>query len=124
MLTPTNTIVNCYAPNSVATEEDKDNSYSELEAAAGKEMSYYKYICVDFKSLVGNGSDGNWRLRRHGNEARNENDFRLLDLMFSCNQFHGNSVFQKPQHSSEPGKVLKDKLIRSWTTSSQTKDIV
>ncbi|EYC38177.1 hypothetical protein Y032_0737g1949 [Ancylostoma ceylanicum] len=92
------TIVNCYAPNSVASEEDKDNFYAELESVVEKEKSYYMYICGDFNALVGNGSDGNWRLGRHGNETRNDNGFRLLDLMSSCNLFHGNSIFEKPQH--------------------------
>ncbi|EYC30867.1 hypothetical protein Y032_0004g1819 [Ancylostoma ceylanicum] len=70
------TIVNCYGPNSVASKEDKDNFYAELEAVVKKEKSYYKYICGDFNALVGNGSDGNWRLGRHGNATRNDNGFR------------------------------------------------
>ncbi|EYC22774.1 hypothetical protein Y032_0016g2938 [Ancylostoma ceylanicum] len=91
------TVVSCYAPNSVASKEDKDNFYTELEATVKKEKSYHKYICGDFNALVGNGSDGNWRLDRHGNEVRNDNGLRLLDLS-SCNLFHGNSIFEKPQH--------------------------
>ncbi|KIH59292.1 endonuclease/exonuclease/phosphatase family protein [Ancylostoma duodenale] len=73
-------IVNSYAPNSIASEEDKDNFYTELEAVVRKEKSYYKHICGDFNALVGNGGDGNWRLGRHGNGIRNDNGFGLLDL--------------------------------------------
>ncbi|KIH42571.1 hypothetical protein ANCDUO_27444, partial [Ancylostoma duodenale] len=83
--------LNCYALNSVASEEDKDNFYSELEAVIRKEKSYYKYTCGDFNAVVENGSDGNWRLGRHGNEIRNDNGFRLLDLI-SANTEHTESM--------------------------------
>ncbi|KIH57894.1 hypothetical protein ANCDUO_11910 [Ancylostoma duodenale] len=41
------TILNCYAPNSVASEEDKDNFYSELEEVIRKGKSYYKKANTD-----------------------------------------------------------------------------
>ncbi|KIH55112.1 hypothetical protein ANCDUO_14735 [Ancylostoma duodenale] len=50
------TILNCYAPNSVASEEAEDNFNSELGAIVKKEKSY-KYICRDFNALIGNGSE-------------------------------------------------------------------
>ncbi|EYB85744.1 hypothetical protein Y032_0292g1594 [Ancylostoma ceylanicum] len=114
------TIVICYAPNSVASEENEDNFYTVLEATVKKEKFYYRYICGDFNALVGNGSDGNWRLGRHGNEARNDNGLRLLDLMSSC--------FMETQSSRSPntdvglGKVRMDKLTQNWITSSRTED--
>ncbi|EYB93987.1 hypothetical protein Y032_0177g621 [Ancylostoma ceylanicum] len=116
------TIVNCYAPNSVASEEDKDNFYTELEATVKKEKSYYKYICGDFNALVGNGSDGNWRLGRHGNEARNDNGLRLLDLMSSCNLFMETQTSRSPNIDVGLEKVRMDKLTRNWITSSRTED--
>ena len=88
-------IINCYALTSAAEEEEKEEFYSDLESTITEEKSYYKYICGDLNGTVGNGRDGNRRIGNHGNEEKNENGFRVLDIIFSCNLYHGNSLFKK-----------------------------
>ncbi|KAK6048082.1 endonuclease/exonuclease/phosphatase family protein, partial [Cooperia oncophora] len=43
-------IINCYAPTSAATDEEKDAFYKELEEMIKRERSYYKYVVGDFNA--------------------------------------------------------------------------
>ncbi|KAK6039980.1 hypothetical protein COOONC_22515, partial [Cooperia oncophora] len=45
-------IINCYAPTSAATDEEKDAFYKELEEMIKRERSYYKYVVGDFNAVI------------------------------------------------------------------------
>ncbi|VDO52116.1 unnamed protein product [Haemonchus placei] len=61
-----------------------------------KEKSYYKYVVGDFNAVVGTNCTGDWRLGPHGFGDRAENGELLLNLLYACRLFHGNSMFEKP----------------------------
>lgn len=89
-------IINGYAPTSVASEEEREEFYQLLENTVLAERCYYKFVVGDFNAIVGNNSDDSCRLGPHGFHRRNDNGERLVDLLSACRLFHGNSLFEKP----------------------------
>lgn len=112
----TNTMVRRYAPNYIASEEDKDWFFSDLDAADKNDMSSHKYTCSNFYALVGNVTEfGEWVDK---GEHRNDNIFRLL-----CP--HATSYMQTPFYDARTQTIdLKrpkwvDKFIKSYITPSK-----
>ncbi|KAK6050767.1 hypothetical protein COOONC_11729 [Cooperia oncophora] len=90
-------IINCYAPTSTATDEEKDAFYKELEEMIKRERSYYKYVVGDFNAVIHEEMPATARIGPHGTGETNENGERLMDLLEQCNLFHGNSFFTKKE---------------------------
>ncbi|KAK6060646.1 hypothetical protein COOONC_01695 [Cooperia oncophora] len=90
-------IINCYAPTSAATDEEKDAFYKELEEMIKRERSYYKYVVGDFNAVIHEEMPATARIGPHGTGETNENGERLMDLLEQCNLFHGNSFFTKKE---------------------------
>uniref|UniRef100_A0A7I4YII4 Endo/exonuclease/phosphatase domain-containing protein n=1 Tax=Haemonchus contortus TaxID=6289 RepID=A0A7I4YII4_HAECO len=89
-------IINVYAPTAAAAQEEREEFYRLLEKTIRGEKSYYKYVVGDFNAVVGTNCTGDWRLGPHGFGDRTENGELLLNLLYACRLFHGNSMFEKP----------------------------
>ncbi|XGW29616.1 hypothetical protein V3C99_009009 [Haemonchus contortus] len=89
-------VINAYAPTSVAAQEEREEFYRLLEKTIQEEKSYYKYVVGDFNAVVGTNCSGDWRLGPYGSGDRTGNGELLLNLLYACRLFHGNSMFEKP----------------------------
>ncbi|XGW09915.1 hypothetical protein V3C99_011857 [Haemonchus contortus] len=89
-------VINAYAPTSVAAQEEREEFYRLLEKTIQEEKSYYKYVVGDFNAVVGTNCSGDWRLGPCGSGDRTENGELLLNPLYACRLFHGNSMFEKP----------------------------
>ncbi|KAK6039067.1 hypothetical protein COOONC_23429, partial [Cooperia oncophora] len=71
-------IINCYAPTSTATDEEKDAFYKELEEMIKRERSYYKYVVGDFNAVI-HEEDASDSAHRTTRNRRNKRKRRTSD---------------------------------------------
>lgn len=115
-------IINCYAPTSSATEDEKEQFYCDLRKLYKEEKARYKIVCGDFNAKLGTRKHGEFRVGPNGYGERNEEGDRLTDFIEEIRLFHGNSFFSKPSRRkwtwrSPNGRALNE--IDHFLTSNR-----
>ncbi|KJH42702.1 hypothetical protein DICVIV_11295 [Dictyocaulus viviparus] len=91
-------IINCYSPTGAANKSKLNAFYNELGKVIRKEISFYKFVDVDFNARIETMKKKHYRIGKFGLGDRSENGGRLAALVSTLGLFHGNSFFVKKEH--------------------------
>ncbi|KAL1446028.1 hypothetical protein WDU94_012330 [Cyamophila willieti] len=87
-------IIGCYAPTSLASDEDMENFYNDLECTL-RIKTTYTIVCGDLNAKIGVGQSNEKFIGPNGLGTRNERGDRLAEFIQAEELYLMNSFFKK-----------------------------